>query len=787
MALFQPTNVIPSTLSGEGNGTVDVSKPLTVSWQVNGNSPMVAYRIKIMQNDTDSTLMLDTGKVTLNTPFSGADRLGNPIFFSTVIPAADLFLAGIVNGYANGYKMSIEQWWTANDSVFQSSASYFITRSEPTLVLIDNLDHFSNLNHVFRAIYLQAQGDTVEWYRWEMQMEVDGVYVTVDDTGPIFGGRMEFYGIGETSDYYKITYAYSGFVIGTSGLLGAPGVKYRLRCTLQTENGVFADSGWKNFESLNIGTLTPVQLSVCNVKDKDAIKISMPKNFPLLGETTGPYEYEETSTFVVNLVLPEGSSATWGGTGDKTLDIRGGPYTVAVRGTITDVDAGNTYFIANTRYDEYNDPTQLQFAYDANGFSIRFGNIQIWGNNVQPENGMVFSIAITSETVYFAYTQNGQTQTEQTPISIPAHSWYDNDLKSVTLNGPMKFCDVLIEKGNMEWWDFYTYFVFQNNSPMFTDGTMLILGFAYTLYTGGYLIEGVYSTVDSKVHYTTELAIYRKEIADSYVVPIAGLQVSPDTKDAVIYDYSVRNGAAYEYYFLTVDGDGYARRRNGIKEITPCFWNYTVLCCDEDNNGDYIVQKEYRFALDITSGNVGNNNTPGLQQNFTRYPLRQPASGQYRSGTLSAYIGKAENGQYVDTSSLMEELYALSTSKQIKFLKTRKGQILRIETSAPVVMNIGDKYAQQPAKISLPWVEVGDAKSANILGGSVSVGDTPTFTVNPETMELMMTYSETSKMGAGAFQLVDQDLYAVDTGVYSEEDFSLNANREVIFNTSEGR
>ena len=89
--------------------------------------------------------------------FSGADRLGNPIFFSTVIPAADLFLAGIVNGYANGYKMSIEEWWTANDSVFQSSASYFITRSEPTLVIFDNLDHFNNLNWVFRAIYLQAQ------------------------------------------------------------------------------------------------------------------------------------------------------------------------------------------------------------------------------------------------------------------------------------------------------------------------------------------------------------------------------------------------------------------------------------------------------------------------------------------------------------------------------------------------------------------------------------------------------------------------------------------------------
>ena len=76
MALFQPTNVYPSTLSGEGAGTVDATQALTVSWQVNGNSPMVAYQIKIMQNDTDSTLKFDSGKTTLATPFFGTNMRG---------------------------------------------------------------------------------------------------------------------------------------------------------------------------------------------------------------------------------------------------------------------------------------------------------------------------------------------------------------------------------------------------------------------------------------------------------------------------------------------------------------------------------------------------------------------------------------------------------------------------------------------------------------------------------------------------------------------------------------
>ena len=43
MALFQPTNIYPSSLGELGNGTVDITKPLAVSWQVNGNSAMTAF------------------------------------------------------------------------------------------------------------------------------------------------------------------------------------------------------------------------------------------------------------------------------------------------------------------------------------------------------------------------------------------------------------------------------------------------------------------------------------------------------------------------------------------------------------------------------------------------------------------------------------------------------------------------------------------------------------------------------------------------------------------------
>ena len=69
--LYQPTNVYPSMTGGLGNGVVDVTKPLKVSWQVNGNSAMTAYQITIYKNDSASTQVMTTSKLTNNCPFYG--------------------------------------------------------------------------------------------------------------------------------------------------------------------------------------------------------------------------------------------------------------------------------------------------------------------------------------------------------------------------------------------------------------------------------------------------------------------------------------------------------------------------------------------------------------------------------------------------------------------------------------------------------------------------------------------------------------------------------------------
>ena len=133
MALFQPSNITPSTLSG--TGTIDALQDMAVTWQINGTggTPMTDFEIAVYQNDEESTQLYTTGQIHLTEPFYGTDRMGNPNYFTATITAAELAGAGITNG--NEYKFLITQWWTAADSITQTSANVFITRETPTIAI----------------------------------------------------------------------------------------------------------------------------------------------------------------------------------------------------------------------------------------------------------------------------------------------------------------------------------------------------------------------------------------------------------------------------------------------------------------------------------------------------------------------------------------------------------------------------------------------------------------------------------------------------------------------------
>ena len=462
--LFQPSNISPSTLSGIGAGTVDVNLGITVSWQVNGDTPMTAYQIVIYQNDTASTQKYSTGKITLSTPFQTHDVNGNPQFFSTKISADNLATAGIVNGYANGYKLLITQWWSANDYVTQTSASVFMTLKNPTLTI--NAISGTSMSETITATYAQAQGDPISTVEW-----------------------------------------------------------------------IFAVAGSES---------TPIKQT----------------------------------------------------------------------GTVT---------------------TQI-LSFDADGLM----------------NGVTYSIE----------------------------------------------CNVVTASGV----DISTGFIQFTVSYAVSAST--------ASYTVGKLTKssGVYITWDSMSANADSYAIYRDD-GVSYLRKIG--EVNYALREIV--DYSSGSGVAAKYLIFAMS-DGVPIAEIETSAFTPVFWDYSVILASQDEYGIYHVANEYRFGLNVETGNVSNNNAPSLLTNFTKFPTRQPISSLYKTGQLKSFIGTVSNDKvYSDSIALQNAIYRISTSTLYKFLKTRKGELIRIETAGPISMQVTDASPLQPLYATIEWVEVADASLASVV------------------------------------------------------------------------
>ena len=151
-------------------------------------------------------------------------------------------------------------------------------------------------------------------------------------------------------------------------------------------------------------------------------------------------------------------------------------------------------------------------------------------------------------------------------------------------------------------------------------------------------------------------------------------------------------------------------------DFVPTFWFYSVLLCDKDSNGNYHVSREYIFKYGVETGAVSNNNDPTIQKNFTPYPNRQPISALYKTGKLSGYIGKTNNlNQYSDSISLQNAIYDISVSNLDKFLKSRKGDVIKVDTASSIQMKTEDNTTQQALKATIDWVEVGDSSDVSIV------------------------------------------------------------------------
>lgn len=682
MAIYQPTNISPSLWGELGNGVVDATKALTVTWQVNGTSALTAFSITIYRNDAASTQLYTTGKRTDGCPFYGTNFAGETQLFSYTIPASALSGAGIKNG--ENYKLVITQYWGESNSVTQMSASAFITRADPALSITDIPAPLSAKEYTFTGKYSQEQGDTLNWVRWKLcakGSEDDPLY----DTERIYGtGELQF--------------KYDGLFSGTT---------YGVRLQAQTENGVQADTGWVYFEVSYATASSTAAVQVCCAKGVSGVYITWPRLASIMGRADGNYEISGGK-----LKLPAGSTVTWDNVTGQAMHYEA-PWTVVWRGKIAQAA---TFLTVKT------DQGDISLDAAEDSLTIRRGDTVIYQNNDTLRFGTEFLVALTPETVYFrqANRANGlypnvglypkaglypreSTGEEVTQWSEPSHIG-NATITGLVVTGEQVTKYLWVSEQSLTAQQMERLFGDGEFVPVFDENTLLLANFKDGLQAGN--LNGVFGNK------LKGFSIYRYETGAQTLKRIADITLDK----LAIVDCGAKSQVPVRYYMFGIGTDTYTTAPIISEEITPVFWDWTVLECAADNEGTYRPSGIFRFGKNLTSGAIGNNNQPGVLQNFTPYPTVQPSPANYRSGTLTSLIGSIDReGNYSDTTELRDRIYALSVTQRTLFLKNRKGDIWKIRTSDAVSMSTADGTREQAQIVSLPWVETADAESARII------------------------------------------------------------------------
>lgn len=696
MAIFQPSFVTPDVRSGLGLGVIDATRDMRVSWKINGQSALTSFQITIFDNNTASTQKYTTGQITTGCPAYGTSSAGEAQMFSYVIPASSLASGGVTNG--GEYKLVIKQWWSADDSVTQSSASVFVTRAAPTLSIAEIGDGgtIDTRYYTFTGNYAQAQGDVLNWFRWRIA-DAD----RLDD--PLFDS-------GNVSGTMDISCRYDGFL---------PYHAYAVRLTGQTESGVDTDTDWAIFYvEYPISPETGLISAKC-ASGTDAVVVNWGGIGYSEGHASGGYTINANNT----ATLEEYTRIWWDTINGDNMRLAP-PWSVVWAGTLADayaepfrLELEDSRVISLRYYPNFATGPLLALVEIANGETrnISFGAI------VAPRPRIAVVLTPTmlylrisemggglypSETLYPRQNLYPQSDYARGVQKTQKAYYTQSAITQATIQGPLT-CD---------------YFeIIQGTAS--GDTISAVMGGYYTpgKYDADYLLVTWANGINAgKLPAGIDLvgwAIYRARSDEGNV--FAKVADLPSTA-VQLYDYGVTSQSGTRtYYVYPVGTETYSTAPFRSNEVKPCWWNWTLMECEEtERDNAYTVEKAFRFRYNIETGAMTNNNEPNILPNFTPYPKVQIAPQNYKSGSLTALLGAVEwtSGQpkYRDTIDLRDAIYALSTSQKPLFLKNRKGDLLRVRISGAISMKTNDTTREQAQTMTLPWVEVGSAEGVSL-------------------------------------------------------------------------
>ncbi len=779
MALFQPMNIIPSSFTV---GVVDVNDPMQISWQVNGDSALNSFSIEFYENNEQSTRIKGADVVVQTmSGFYGTDRFGHPKMFTWEADNGKTW-HDYNNAFTNGkeYKFKIEQRYLGGE-VKQIEFNAFKTRTTPQVLiyLTDSTYHDGDTPlddgkvldtsiGYFRADYTQEQGDAVRNVRWQIatashsnnQWQIGEI---ISDTGEVPTPTLQF--------------EFNGFF--NEGM-------YAVRCMIESESGQLAKNPLSSLDGWIFFSIAIVDQGQYN---GDFTLTCIPKeNAALLKWTSSEIHAVADGRYSLTdgaVNLDPYTTIKWGIEGGFDLH-----WAIAIE---YDLQTTETFQIAGSGLQPYSRTFQAKGLIQKATVGLSGGSYsdpvispdkKSCTVTINPNSSVTFGQVVLEETPFgptgpLLTVNMGETSLSLAGVLDENRNYYISIPPSYMLNVSWQNRSdkiTVILRSDQEYLRIYKGGMLFGQSQLFLGSYNSIKDIAIsggvdgarfrciTVYKGSVsdeVLDSLYSDADFKPSWyaanyklymtanfdgnidggeVAKFRLYRQEVGKNSLQPIF---YAKDASILQVKDYGIVSRKSYTYWLYEYDkNDAYLKGSqckfpgsDVAATISTSFKNYSLLVCDYDSVNDaYHVRKQYLFALNLSAGSEGNNNTPTLNKNFTPYPTRMPDTANYISGTLQGLIGaiytvpalveqiggfkhtaKPSTLDYFDSVDLEKELYALSTAPYQLFLRDMAGHLRMISTSNQIGMTPDLKKRQIPKSISFPWVEIGDASDVTII------------------------------------------------------------------------
>lgn len=683
MALYQPTNITPDLISGVENGVV-FSNPggyVDVSWAVNGNSPMTAYQIEFFQNNAASTPGTDTGKIVLAEPFCAKDAEGNEQRFSVSLPfgvGGTYFTIASLSANRQG-KIRITQWWGdgAGQSVVQRTLSVFRVcphgSASVTGPTIENGRRAFSASVTLPSAVIYGE-IAVEWCRWQI-FEVDPLVpdsdVLIQDTGKVWGAT---------------NYEWSAAPL-------TPGTYYA-KFSCYTSVGETLTAQTADFSVLESAVEVTGGITASCDSGKSAVLVQFKEIAEVPGKVTG-----ERITQKGGLVFGLGGSALW-----KLPQFSTGNWGFVWTGMIAETDT-DAFWLRTKNGGNVN----FHFVYsrDTDKYYLVFTPDDQWLYEPPQNFDTVHKVLVaftyygSGEAAWMIGAYDGQggynhTQWLNCPFTMSAPS-------SVALfpGGETREFRLCFGADGI---DYVMYFA-EHGQAQVADYAAFP---SFTLHASAAAMFQTFPVANGD--------LWRGSASGG---PLRHIGSAGDGRETRIYDYSAANlksPDAYTYYIIQDDGEGGGSimRSNAV---TPCLWDWVLI---EASGGGtisgtkrYTVIQAFKFALNVSTGSSGNGNSPNVQPTFTPYPVVMRDTQNRQSGVLTGLIGSTvAPGKYADSNELRDAIRALSVSRNQLFIRSRRGDFLRVAISGEIATTINDGSLEQEVTVSIPWVEIGPVDGA---------------------------------------------------------------------------